>query len=542
LQSTMSYQVVLTILALCLQTARSACAAGAKPFPSSKSGKGKNNYADLFSIDYKENYKVIEYSPTLSSYNSGWHPVESMKGKPIPPLVLYQCGTPKPTGFSSEHRFFEIPVQKAALGWGGALPFFELLSVTEHISLIDLSYISSPCTQLLEHCTPGIHMGNGNAGWAGNVSQTSDVVFTDSFGTGWAGPEKDIPFQISLDPGSLQRAEWVRFVAAFFNEDDKADEIFTAIQTDYNALKGMSLKLSTDSNTEWKGRKPKVAWITKSWDGKMKINNAHYKIDFVEDAGGVMVPMPALEPKNCTFGQNTDGAKTLTCPGDDAAALASFKKFLAEADVIIDESYVANYDVTAFDFATTYMVTAQELPALARNPPNIFRLDGTISDNVGADGKIGSHWFEGMPSQPQQLLAGMMEALWSDHFQSSCGFKYLRRVLQGQAQVSLGHHDCPYHSADGNHDCAGIHNHMHEVPKCSEGANYEKLPTTTTTTTAAPTTQPAPAPEPEPAPAPAPTDDSADSASSVDDTTASSAVGVRLAAIVVSLLGLVALA
>jgi hypothetical protein len=327
-------------------------------------------------------------------------------------------------------------------------------------------------------------------------------------------------------------------VAAFFNEEDKADEIFTQIQTDYNALKGMSHQLSTDSKTEWVGKKPKVAWITKSWDGKLQINNAHYKIDFVEDAGGQMVPLPAQTPEACTFDSNTDGAKTLTCPGDNATALSSFKAFLAEADVIIDESYVANYDVTAFDFAATYSVTAQEVPALARNPPNIFRLDGTISDNVGAEGQIGSMWFEQMPSQPQQLLAGMMEALWSSHFESSCGFKFLRRVLQGQAQTQLGHHDCPYHSADGNHNCTEIHNHMHEVPKCSQQANYEDLPTTTSS--AAPTTQQATktsSAEPM-VPTTVAKEDTQDSVQN----SVSSAAGARLAAIVVSLLGLVALA
>jgi len=452
---------------------QSTCPVGAKPFPSSKANLGQINYANLFSITYYSNYKVIEYSSTLSSYDSGYHPEQSMKGEKIQPFVLYQCGiTRRPTysdiGISPTARFFEIPIQKAALGWGGPLPFFELLSVTEAINLVDLSYITSPCAQLLENCTPGIHMPNSNANWSSTANK-NEVVFTDSFGTGWAGLAKDIPFQISLDPGSLQRAEWIRFVAAFFNEEDKADQIFSQIQTDYQVLKGEAQQLSTNSKTEWAGRKPKVAWITKTYSGELKIINAHYKIDFVEDAGGQMLPLPANPPNGCTFGSNTDGAKTLSCPGS-GAGLSSFKSFLAQADVIIDETYVANHDTTSFDFAATYSVTAQEIPSLARNPPNIFRLEGMVSDSVGAAGQVGSSWFDQMPSQPQQLLADMMEAFWSNNFHSPCGFKFLRRVIRGRNQTQLGHHDCPYHRANGNHQCAGIHNHMHEVPKCSQKA------------------------------------------------------------------------
>jgi iron complex transport system substrate-binding protein len=512
----MSCAHLLAILALHLPAtaSASACQSGAKAFPSSMSGKGKINYANLFSITYYGSYKVIEYSPTLSSYNAGWHPDASMKGKAIPPLVLYQCGTPKPSysdpGIKqSGVRFFQIPIQKAALGWGGALPFFELLSVTEAIGLIDLSYISSPCSQLMESCTPGIHMKNSNANWSSTITSKMEVVFTDSFGTGWAGKEKDIPFQISLDPGSLQRAEWVRFVAAFFNEEDKADQIFSKIEVDYNALKAMAQKLRADSSTEWKGRKPKVAWITKNYDGTMKINNAHYKIDFVEDAGGEMVPLPAAEPANCTFSSNTDGSKGMTCKGE-GKGLSSFKAFLAQADVIIDESFVSNYVLTSIsDFTKTYKLADKEIPALARNPPSVFRLDGTKSDNVGAAKQIGSSWFEAMPSQPQQLLAGLMEAFWSDKFESTCGFKFLRRIAAGHGQTELGHDDCPYYKANGKHDCAGIHSHMHKVPTCSP-----------------------PSPTPAPTPAPPPPTPSTPSTPSPSTETTSAAVRVGLSSAV----------
>ena len=141
------------------------CPAKAKPFPPDLVGKGKVDHANLFDITYFGSYKVITFSPTLATYKS-YHPTKA--GKPIPPIVLTQCGTPKPSFgdpgvVTSAARFFEIPLTRATLAWGGPLPFFEMLSLTELIHAIDMTYISSPCAQLMEICEPGIHMTGGSA-------------------------------------------------------------------------------------------------------------------------------------------------------------------------------------------------------------------------------------------------------------------------------------------------------------------------------------------------------------------------------------------
>merc|ERR1712070_1240584 len=98
-------------------------------------------------------------------------------------------------------------------------------------------------------------------------------------------------------------------------------------------------------------------------------------------------------PGNCSMATNTDGSQTLTCkPGGHAAYVA----FLAQADVIFDESSIHGgtdrYDTTAHNFENAYSVTAAQVPALARNPRNIFRVDGSISD--ARNGIRGNNWFE----------------------------------------------------------------------------------------------------------------------------------------------------
>jgi hypothetical protein len=320
------------------------------------------------------------------------------------------------------------------------------------------------------------------------------VVFTDSFGTGYSDSTWDIEFMVSVDPGILNRAEWINFVAAFFNEEEKGAQIFSTIKSDYNAMKTLAIQLAEDA-----GNHPLVAWtdsqpdtcanpaicgatvgwtqVSGSWchcGVLYKLSTAHYKRDMVEDAGGRLVSMPSTEamPDGCSIATNTDGSQTLTC---NPSAHAAFVGFLAEADAIFDESRIHggidSYDTTAHDFEGSYNVTAAQVPALAHNPRNIFRLDGSIGD--ARDGVRGNNWFEGSKAQPQQLLADMMEALWGDSFQSPCGVKYLRRAIQGEGQEERSHDDCPMYDEGGNHDCAAIHQHAHQIPQCRPVANEE---------------------------------------------------------------------
>mmetsp|Transcript_97917 Transcript_97917/g.210023 ORF Transcript_97917/g.210023 Transcript_97917/m.210023 type:complete len:538 (-) Transcript_97917:97-1710(-) len=477
------------------------CLPAAKASPAALAGTGKVDFANLFDITYYSTYKVITFASTLATYKS-YHPTKA--GQPIPPIVLYQCGTTKPAfgdpGLDSnlvslETRFFEIPIQRASLSWGGALPFFEMLGLTEYIQKIDMTYISAPCVQLMEVCEPGIHMTGGSDEFKAHhqamTPSNGSVVFTDSFGTGFSDSSWDVEFMVSVDPGILNRAEWVSFVAAFFNEEQQAAQIFSTIRSDYDAMKSLAIQLGSDTATEWGGRQPLVAWtdsqqetcpspgtncgnvgwtqVDGSWchcGALYKISTAHYKRDMVEDAGGRLVSMPteAAMPAGCTMATNTDGSQTLTC---DPSGHAAYVGFLASADVIFDESRIQgpdSYDTTNHDFAGSYSVTAAEVPALARNPVNIFRLDGSTSDL--RDGTRGSNWFEASKAQPQQLLAGMMEALWGDKFKSPCGMKYLRRAIPGQGQEVLAHADCQFYNQGGVHDCGAIHELQHQIPQC----------------------------------------------------------------------------
>ncbi|CAE6940144.1 unnamed protein product [Symbiodinium microadriaticum] len=476
------------LMALGLKPAAGDCPSWGKPFPSNLAGLDKISFANLYDVTYYDQYKVIEYSATLAQYHPSWHPEASLRGTRVPPMVLYQCGTTKPTtsmpGVPSDARFFEIPVKNATVGWGGPLAFIELLGVSQSIDMVDIRTISSPCMQLLEVCYPETHIPTSLPDWSANPEWTNrasrtDVVFTDASGTGWGGDAtKDVPFLVSLDPGSLSRAEWIKFMALFYNEEAQAEHIFDQVKADYNALKAVGDQLRTDASTEYNGAQPKVIFVNSGTTNT--VANAAYKTQLITDAGAQVVPLPAVAPAGCTFSTNTDGTKTMRC--DIPAGDAAFTSFLAEADVIIDESSLwPDYDPAKYrGFATIYNVTADQVPALARNPPNIFRLDGQVSDAFGDGNSQGMSWLDIQQSEPQQALAGLMEAIWDRDFTSTCGQKYLWRVSNPSAQNVVGHQDCPLYSAQGQNDCQSLHGRLHVPPMCSAGNVFEPLETTTT--------------------------------------------------------------
>merc|ERR1719498_2352393 len=109
----------------------------------------------------------------------------------------------------------------------------------------------------MEECVPSLQLSQYDAGFSERAANDS-VVFTDSFGTGYSNTDWDVEFQVSLDPGILNRAEWLNYVAAFFNLETEAAEIFSKIKSDYNAMKDIALDLKQDSSNEYGGREPKV--------------------------------------------------------------------------------------------------------------------------------------------------------------------------------------------------------------------------------------------------------------------------------------------
>ena len=483
------------MLALVLITIASAapCPPNAAPFtrPTGITVAEQVQYANLFTVTYYETYKVIKYNPTQSILKSSW-PNSAMVGQSPPDLVLYECGTAQPTtsynDVSANAQFFSVPIDKASLPWTGSLHFFELLSVTEAIHAIDMTYISSPCAQLLEVCTPGIHARNFESSWM-TLALGSQAVFTDSWGSGASNSTKDVVFDVSTDGGILHRAEWIRFLAAFFNLEVLAGQIFDKIEGDYKAMQAEATELKTARSSSGSSA-PSVAWVTwqgctdsacdgvtpGNWVQKADGNwcrcgsfysfyNSHFRRDVTEDAGARLLPMPGQAANNCQFLGNSDGSQTYQC---DSNGLEHFLQHLAEADMIVDETFVSNHGAYSLDdFVTNFGLTGNAPSLKAREAQAVYRIDGSTSDARDDTGHVGSAWMEQMPTQPQLLLSDMMHAIWGSAFRGGCAKTYLRNLYTSNTRDPLQHTDCPKYDASGNHDCAGIHAYEHEVHQCA---------------------------------------------------------------------------
>ena len=164
-------------------------------------------------------------------------------------------------------------------------------------------------------------------------SSESALHLTDSFGTGATLTSKDVAFDASTDPSLLGRAEWIKFVAAFFNRERLADEIFAQMQARFQTLASL-----VDESIDEDAR-PVVAFVSfnagysygdvvvpDSWS----ISAPDYVDDLTFSAG-------ALQPIGI---ENEDSASFSTV---DEVKLA-----IDGVDVIIDLTYA--YDPLSYDY------------------------------------------------------------------------------------------------------------------------------------------------------------------------------------------------
>eukprot|EP01062_Namystynia_karyoxenos_P005880 TRINITY_DN12033_c0_g1_i1.p2 TRINITY_DN12033_c0_g1~~TRINITY_DN12033_c0_g1_i1.p2 ORF type:complete len:642 (+),score=248.16 TRINITY_DN12033_c0_g1_i1:87-1928(+) len=391
------------------------------------------SFATMFNVTYFNTYKVVTVNNRRKTDNT-----------PVPPMVLWQCGTPTPTtaspGVPSGASFFRVPLETAALPGTIALPYFEMLNLTSKIRLIDLTYVSSPCVQKMELCTPALlqHMLHSDpatfstsTAWVDAARQT-DAVFTDIWGTGASKSDKDVFFDSSVDPGPMHRAEWIKFLALFFNKEREANERFREINDDYENLKVIaqlqSSKLSAKKKVAWVN---KLTWPSAAW----VVSTAAYKRHFTEDAGAELLPFPAQPPAGCTHNEAADEYRCATVEG--------FKQLIQVADVIIDEVYAFDPSSHSMSgFLSSFGLSAADQPNYPfLRDSQVWRLDGTHSDP--RDGTRGLAWFEDAVPNPHWVLSDLIRAMYGSST-TQCELRYLRRLAINNTDPTraVGHTDC----------------------------------------------------------------------------------------------------
>lgn len=413
-------------------------------------GAADIEFANQFSVHYEQYYKVVKTS--CNNVQADWDCVPRT-------YVLRMCGSTAPTSFAngtafpSDTRHFSVPLQGIATALSPALSFIELLGKRDTLKQVSTgSNFYSPCIQQLEEA--GTIRGLADSGlsqetaWRAAIAadSTVDGVFTDSWdpdgyawnyidcadncGTGATDTDLDIVFDASSDTGGpLGRAEWIKYIALFFNEEDRANayhkrevEAWTKY-SDLAAAEAAGVSART------------CAWVYSGSFGGQYASIHTYKRDFCTAAGLT------------AFTDAADLALATPTYKTTYADAAAFKAALATFDVIIDESTTGT---SKADVLSNLGVAESDLKTGAI----LLRVDRHKSDTVvHADSEApwgGAYDFkESGLSRPALVLHDLLFHVWPDAFTepaAGCS-RFFRNILADETITEHGGAHCDTWSA-----------------------------------------------------------------------------------------------
>lgn len=185
-------------------------------------------------------------------------------------IVLYQCGTPRPTNTPESAMYIEVPINAAAFDSVEYLTYMEMLGRRQNIKYVESpEETASACIMWQFGQGSILELSATNATLRASQLENVDVLF--------AGREdfssKSVSISVSSEPSPLQvrpfetstaaanrsvrqMAEWLKFFALFFNEEGRADEVYDDIVTTYNCLKN---NVAHQFGGEGK---PNLAWVS----------------------------------------------------------------------------------------------------------------------------------------------------------------------------------------------------------------------------------------------------------------------------------------
>lgn len=201
--------------------------------------KATLDFAQGLQIEYHNHYKVLR----VANPWQGASPADARE------YVLVQCGAPIPEGFDSA-QIIEVPVQSMISMSTTYLPPIVQLGLLDYLIGVDtVDFVNTP--EVLAKAEAGalVLIGNGstvNAELA--LEADPDVIFT--FGNGvaeWDSHPKleEVGLFVALnadwtEPTLLGRAEWMKFIAAFYNREAEAQALFGQIVAEYEAVRELA--------------------------------------------------------------------------------------------------------------------------------------------------------------------------------------------------------------------------------------------------------------------------------------------------------------
>lgn len=387
-------------------------------------------------MDYGENFKVLTDDMAMEQY------------------VLTQCGTQTPSEAEIDavkskpssvyvRKYFTVPLQVAVAMGTSQLHFLEELDVQDRVAYVS-EYAVGPCWQMAESCGSQLESSFGNATVLVNQLDEAEAVFMDCSSTSpvdcsnVAARANGVHFKASQVAGALHAAEYVKFMAAFFNKEDVATEFFTTVRESY-----VSSLLTAQPFDP-----PVVAWISyQTWSNSLVLSQATYKMNIVTGAGGssvngndVLSQVGSSMQESYAVPTDTSAGKTYTLPlsafnGSLSEASQAFFAALSDVDAVVDETstWPDNPKFYTFeDFLRTYGLESNSTLKFIQEGM-VFRVDGTLSVNGDY------YWFESRVARPDWAFNGLRRVLFADSTQTSTFF---RNIAIGESSQELSSDMC----------------------------------------------------------------------------------------------------
>jgi len=195
-------------------------------------------YAKGFAIDYYDGFKVLTVKDLKDS------------SKVLAQFVLQRPSKAIPIGFENATSVI-IPVRKTVCISATTIGEMAILNLLDSIAAVtDVDYIYNPTViEKLKH-NQIADVGKQEVNYEKLVELHPAFVFTSG---GFDGGDKlelklsslhiiSVPDLEYKEQDPLGRAEWIKFIGAFYNREAEADSIFHAIEKHYTELKALAAK------------------------------------------------------------------------------------------------------------------------------------------------------------------------------------------------------------------------------------------------------------------------------------------------------------
>ncbi len=238
------------------------------------SDKVKVTEAKGFTVEYHPNYKVV-------SVKNPWRNADTTFQ-----YVLVQCNTPIPSGFSKS-QIVKVPINSVVVMSTTHLPLLDKLNLVDRlVGVSDTNQINTP--SVVEKVKSGklAEVGKNNNTNVERILEIKPELVT-TYGVG--NPKLDshpklieagMPVAIIaeyIESSPLGRAEWLKFMALFFNREGEAEKVFSQTVAKYRSIAKIASQATTKP-TVLSGFDSRGTWYIPGGDS--------YSAKFIADAGG----------------------------------------------------------------------------------------------------------------------------------------------------------------------------------------------------------------------------------------------------------------